>query len=51
MAGIVRQRRRFGVLMLMIGALVAAIGYTPFFIGLGVLDLIGASILWTLVRA
>ena len=29
---------------------VAAIGYTPFFICLGVLDLLGAVILWTLVR-
>ena len=34
----------------MIGALVAAVGYTPFFICLGVLDLIGAAILWTVVR-
>jgi len=38
------------VFSLIIGALVAAIGYTPFFICLGVLDLIGALILWTLVR-
>jgi MFS family permease len=35
---------------LVIGALVARIGYTPFFISLGVLDLVGALILWTLVR-
>ena len=33
-----------------IGGLVAAIGYTPFFIGLAVLDLIGAAVLWTVVR-
>jgi MFS transporter, ACS family, hexuronate transporter len=33
-----------------IGGLVAAIGYTPFFIGLAVLDLAGAAVLWTLVR-
>ena len=26
------------------------IGYTPFFIGLAVLDLIGAVVLWTVVR-
>jgi ACS family hexuronate transporter-like MFS transporter len=39
------------VFSLIIGALVAAIGYTPFFICLGVLDLIGAVILWSLVRA
>jgi ACS family hexuronate transporter-like MFS transporter len=42
-----------GVLLfsLSIGALVAAIGYTPFFVWLAILDLIGALILWTLVRA
>lgn len=33
-----------------LGALVATIGYTPFFIGLGVLDIIGAIVLWTVVR-
>jgi ACS family hexuronate transporter-like MFS transporter len=33
-----------------LGALVATIGYTPFFVGLGVLDLIGATVLWTVVR-
>jgi len=36
---------------LLIGALVTTIGYTPFFIGLAVLDLIGAVVLWTVVRA
>ena len=35
---------------LMIGSLVAAIGYTPFFVGLAALDLAGAAVLWTLVR-
>jgi ACS family hexuronate transporter-like MFS transporter len=35
---------------LAIGALVATIGYTPFFICLGVLDLVGAVILWSVVR-
>jgi ACS family hexuronate transporter-like MFS transporter len=35
---------------LLIGALVATIGYSPFFICLGVLDLAGAAVLWTLVR-
>lgn len=41
-----------GVLIfsLLIGALVTTIGYTPFFIGLAVFDLIGAVILWTIVR-
>jgi ACS family hexuronate transporter-like MFS transporter len=38
------------VFTLLIGALVASIGYTPFFICLGVLDIIGAVILWTVVR-
>jgi ACS family hexuronate transporter-like MFS transporter len=38
------------IFSLLIGAKVASIGYTPFFIGLGVLDLIGAVLLWTLVR-
>lgn len=35
---------------LLIGALVLKIGYTPFFICLGVLDLVGAAVLWTVVR-
>jgi len=35
---------------LMIGAFVTKIGYTPFFICLGVLDLIGACVLWTVVQ-
>ncbi len=35
---------------LLIGALVSRIGYTPFFICLGVLDVIGAMVLWTTVR-
>jgi len=41
-----------GVLIfsLAMGALVAQIGYTPFFVGLAVLDVLGAIILWTVVR-
>jgi MFS transporter, ACS family, aldohexuronate transporter len=39
------------VFSLSIGALVAAIGYSPFFVWLAILDLIGALILWTVVRA
>ena len=41
-----------GVLIfsLLIGGLVANIGYSPFFVALGVLDLAGAVLLWTLVR-
>ncbi len=38
------------VFNLLIGLLVVKVGYTPFFIGLGVLDLVGAVVLWTLVR-
>jgi ACS family hexuronate transporter-like MFS transporter len=38
------------IFSLAIGALVTTIGYAPFFVGLGVLDLIGALVLWTLVR-
>ncbi len=33
-----------------VGALVLIIGYTPFFVALAVLDLVGATVLWTLVR-
>ncbi len=35
---------------LIVGTLVATIGYTPFFITLAALDLVGAAVLWTLVR-
>jgi ACS family hexuronate transporter-like MFS transporter len=42
----------FGLLIfsLLIGGLVASVGYDPFFVALGVLDLFGAVLLWTLVR-
>jgi ACS family hexuronate transporter-like MFS transporter len=33
-----------------IGSLVLVIGYTPFFVGLAALDLVGAAVLWTVVR-
>ena len=41
-----------GVLIfsLLMGALVTRIGYTPFFVGLAALDVLGAVILWTVVR-
>ena len=41
-----------GVLIfsLLMGALVTSIGYAPFFVGLAALDLLGAVILWTVVR-
>ena len=38
------------VFNLLIGSHVEAIGYTPFFVGLAALDLVGAAVLWTLVR-
>jgi len=38
------------VFSLLIGKYVATIGYTPFFIMLAALDIIGAVILWTVVR-
>jgi MFS transporter, ACS family, hexuronate transporter len=41
-----------GVLLfsLLIGGLVPKIGYSPFFIGLAALDILGAVLLWTIVR-
>jgi ACS family hexuronate transporter-like MFS transporter len=38
------------VFSLLIGGLVATVGYAPFFICLGLLDLLGAVVLWTMVR-
>jgi len=38
------------IFSLLIGGLVSKVGYSPFFITLGVLDLLGAVLLWTLVR-
>ena len=38
------------IFSLLIGGLVAKVGYTPFFVCLGLLDLVGAAVLWTLVR-
>lgn len=35
---------------LLIGGLVKSIGYSPFFVALGVLDILGAIWLWTVVR-
>jgi ACS family hexuronate transporter-like MFS transporter len=41
-----------GVLIftLSVGALVSQIGYSPFFVSLSILDIIGAIVLWTFVR-
>ncbi|HKE94901.1 MAG TPA: MFS transporter [Povalibacter sp.] len=51
-AGMAGTMANLGVLLfsLLMGALVATVGYNPFFFALGVLDLIGAVVLWTLVR-
>lgn len=51
-AGLAGMMGNLGLLIfsLMIGGLVTRIGYDPFFVALGVLDLAGAAILWTLVR-
>jgi MFS transporter, ACS family, hexuronate transporter len=38
------------IFSLLIGALVVKIGYTPFFVCLGLLDLLGALVLWTVVK-
>jgi ACS family hexuronate transporter-like MFS transporter len=51
-AGMAGTFGNLGLLMfsLLIGGLVATVGYTPFFVGLAVLDLAGAALLWALVR-
>ncbi|MGC1303252.1 MAG: MFS transporter [Caulobacteraceae bacterium] len=50
-AGMAGTCGNLGVLVfsLLIGALVSRIGYAPFFVALGLLDLLGAVLLWTLV--
>ena len=51
-AGMAGTLGNAGVLVfsLMIGGLVASFGYTPFFVGLAALDVVGAAVLWLLVR-
>lgn len=51
-AGMAGTLANFGVLLfsVAIGTFVAKIGYGPFFIALGLLDLVAAAVLWTLVR-
>lgn len=51
-AGMAGTFGNLGLLLfnLLIGALVTTIGYAPFFVCLGVLDLAGAIVLWTVVR-
>jgi ACS family hexuronate transporter-like MFS transporter len=50
--GIAGTAANLGVLIftLVLGRLVDQVGYQPFFILLGLLDLVGAALLWTLVR-
>ncbi|SDH32794.1 Major Facilitator Superfamily protein [Paraburkholderia phenazinium] len=43
-------RLDFVLFTLVMGALVMTIGYTPFFVALGFGDLIGAALIWSLVR-
>ena len=51
-AGMAGFFANLGVLIfsLLIGGLVATVGYDPFFVALGVLDLAGAALLWALIR-
>ena len=51
-AGMAGTFGNVGVLVfsLLIGGLVATVGYSPFFVALGLLDILGAALLWTLVR-
>ncbi len=51
-AGMAGTFGNLGILVfsLAIGGLVTTVGYSPFFICLGVLDLIGAAILWSVVK-
>lgn len=51
-AGMAGTLGNAGVLIssLVIGGLVATVGYTPVFIGLPLLDIIGAVVVWTVIR-
>jgi ACS family hexuronate transporter-like MFS transporter len=51
-AGMAGTSANLGVLIssLLIGGLVTTIGYSPFFIGLAVLDLLAAIVVWTVIR-
>lgn len=50
--GVAGMAANLGVLIftLVLGSLVDRVGYQPFFILLGVVDLLGALLLWTLIR-
>lgn len=51
-AGLAGMMGNLGVLLfsLLIGGLVSTIGYDPFFVALGVLDILGAIIVWTFIK-
>ncbi len=51
-AGLCGTCGNLGLLLfsLLIGRLVTEVGYSPFFVALGVLDVVGAALLWALVR-
>jgi ACS family hexuronate transporter-like MFS transporter len=50
--GVSGTAANLGVLIftLVLGSMVEDVGYQPFFILLGLLDLVGAALLWTLIR-
>ena len=52
-AGMAGTFGNLGLLLfsLLIGGLVEKVGYSPFFVALGLLDLVGAVVLWSVVRA
>ena len=47
--GVVERKTFCGICEASCG-LVATVGYTPFFFCLGLLDVVGAIVLWTVVR-
>lgn len=51
-AGMAGTSANLGVLIssLLIGGLVSTIGYAPFFVGLAVLDLLAAAVVWTVIK-
>jgi ACS family hexuronate transporter-like MFS transporter len=51
-AGMAGTSANLGVLIssLLIGGLVSTIGYAPFFVGLAVLDLLAAVVVWTVIK-
>jgi len=50
--GVAGTAANLGVLIftLVLGSMVDRVGYQPFFVLLGLLDLVGATLLWTLIR-